>query len=615
MKRSLALFLFILLLAHGWTLKISAQSPAGKAAAPSQKATSGRQQEQNIEGNWQGIIETGGGKLRLVLKLSATPEGGLRASVDSPDQGAMNLAVDTVTLTNGTLRFEMKQLRAAYEGTLNRDRSEILGTWQQGGSSLGLIFKRADASSQVATNAPAASAVQRGRVQFKPCGREELPNDALCGKYEVFEDRKAKTGRRIALNILLLPALSERAAPDPLFYLAGGPGGAATNYAGAPFMTRLRRERDVVLVDQRGTGQSNPLQCNLFGARDDMRGFFSDYYREDALNTCRAELEKVANLTLYTTTIAMEDLDEVRSALGYERINLYGGSYGTRAALFYLRQFPKQVRAVALFGVAPPEYKIPLPFAKGTQHAMDRLIEDCAADNICRAAFPNLRAEFEAVLLKLDKGPLDVSAMNVVTKQQQQIKLTRAGFVDLVRLMLYFPPTMSLLPLLIHQAALDNFGPIVAVGFQVYNQLEGQIARGMQLAVVCAEDAPYISEADITRETAGTFHGDTRVRAFIKACAAWPKGAVPQGFDAPIKSDAPVLLVSGEIDPVTPPWIAEAAARLLPNGRHVRIHNGSHYSYDCAENLVAAFIERGATKELDASCLEQIKRLPFNPGK
>ncbi|MBD0327267.1 MAG: alpha/beta hydrolase, partial [Pyrinomonadaceae bacterium] len=493
---------------------------------------------------------------------------------------------------------------------LSLDRSEILGTWRQGGNSLGLLFRRSDGEAQAS-----AAPVLRGRVQFKLCGRDELPKDALCGQYEVFENRATRMGRKLALNILLLPALSEKPAPDPLFYLAGGPGAAASSYAPAWFMTRLRRERDVVLVDQRGTGESNPLNCKLHGEPTDMRGYFVGYFSEEALKTCRTELEKVADLSLYSTEIAMDDLDEVRAALGYNRINLYGGSYGTTAALSYMRQHPKQVRAAALFGVAPPDYKIPLPFARGVQHAMNRLFEDCAADNACRAAFPNLRAEFEAVLARLDKGPVNVTATNVVTKQQQSFSLTRAAFVDSVRLMLYFPPTLSVLPLLIHQAALGNFGPLVTVAFQVMSQLEGQIARGMQLSVICAEDVPFISEADIKRETAGTFYGDTRVRAFVKACEGWPKSRVQQSFSSPVKSDAPVLIVSGEIDPVTPSWIATAAARHLPNSRQLLIRNGSHYSYECAENIIAEFLDRGTTQALDASCLEQIRRLPFSPGK
>lgn len=609
MKRFLNISLLFLVFAQGLMTGASAQRPARAAASTPQQSSGGNASE--IQGEWPGVLDLGATKLRLVLNLSKATDGTLKATVDSPDQGAMGLPVDTVTFTGGVLRFEMKQLIAVYEGTLSRDGSQILGTWKQNGNSLGLIFKRPQGAVAISTS----TTTRRGRIGFKPCNRAELPVEALCGTYEVFEDRVARTGRKIALNILVLPALSEKAAADPLFYLAGGPGGAATSYASAWFMTRLRRERDVVLVDQRGTGQSNPLRCNLYGDPSEMRGYFTDDISAEAIRACRAELEKVANLALYTTPLAMDDLDEVRGALGYERINIYGGSYGTTAALSYLRQYPQRVRAVAVFGVAPPDFKLPLPFAKGVQNATDRMIADCAADSACHAAFPNLRAEFEKVLTELGKGAVNVTAMNVATKQKQQLMLSRAAFVDVIRTLLYFPPTISLLPLLIHEAALGNLGAIVSVAFQVINQLEGQIARGMQLSVICAEDIPFITEQEIVRESAGTFYGETRTRAFIKACANWPKGTVGQTFAMPVKSDAPVLLVSGDVDPVTPPWIAEAAARHLSNSRQLRIHNGTHYSYDCAENLVAEFIERGTTVGLDASCLEQIRRLPFNTGK
>ncbi|HEY0407112.1 MAG TPA: alpha/beta hydrolase [Pyrinomonadaceae bacterium] len=609
MKRFLSLFLLLFVLVQGLTMRASAQQrPAGKAASAAQQAGSDGGPE--IQGEWPGVLNLGAAKLRLVLKISKATDGSLKAVVDSPDQGALGLPVDVVTFKDRALRFEMKQLGAVYEGSLSRDGSQILGTWRQGGNSIGLIFKRS-----VGAMETSAAALRRGRIAFRLCNRDELPKEALCGSYEVYEDRAARRGRRITLNILLLPALSDKAAADPLFYLAGGPGGAATSYASAWFMTRLRRERAVVLVDQRGTGKSNPLNCKLYGDPSDMRGYFTDYYSEEAIKTCRAELEKVADLTLYTTPIAMDDLDEVRGALGYDRINLYGGSYGTTAALSYLRQYPQRVRAMAVFGVAPPDFKLPLPFAKGVQNATARMIEDCAADAACHAAFPALRAEFEAVLAQLDKGPMAVTAINIVTKQPQQLTLTRAAFVDIIRTLLYFPPTISLMPLLIHQAASGNAGALVTVAYQVINQLEGQIARGMQLSVICAEDIPFITEPEIASASAGTFYGETRTRAFIKACAAWPKGATQQSFATPVRSDAPVLLVSGDVDPVTPPWIAEAAARYLPNGRQVRIHNGTHYSYECAENLVADFIERGTTKGLDASCLEQIRRPPFNTGK
>lgn len=560
---------------------------------------------QGISANWEGVLNTGAQKLRLVLKVSQAADGTLKATLDSLDQDAPDLKVDAITFDGRTLHFEMKQLLAVYDGTASSDGLEFTGVFAQGGNNLPLIFRKAG-------TAPSTATVQRGKVQMKPCNDPGFTKDALCGKYEVFEDRAAKNGRKISLNIILLPASSAKPAADALFYLVGGPGGAATGTAGASFMPRLRRERDVVLVDQRGTGGSNPLACNVFGDQPDMRAWFAEY-PFDKLRECRERLEKVANLKLYTTSIAMDDLDEVRAAFGYDKINLYGGSYGSTAALVYLRQHPDHVRTVTVFGVAPPDAKIPLSFAKGTQHAMDRLFEDCAAESACNAAFPKLREEFDAVLKQFDKGPVEAKATNLFTGQVKQLSVTRDAFVDSIRVLLYVPQAMAAMPLLIHLAAQGNIGPLVSVGFQVAHQITSQLYRGMQFSVICAEDMPFINDDEVKRSSEGTFYGDSRVRLTQKACAEWPRASVPASFLEPVKGNAPVLMVSGELDPVTPPGLADETARNLPNSRRLIVHNATHTSYDCVERVVADFIDRGSTSGLDVSCLEQIRRLPFAP--
>ncbi|MDQ3818552.1 MAG: alpha/beta hydrolase, partial [Acidobacteriota bacterium] len=242
---------------------------------------------------------------------------------------------------------------------------------------------------------------QAPRPFLSPCRPPEVNSRAWCGKYEVFEDRASKRGRKIALNMVVLPALTEKHAPDPVFFIAGGPGQGAASLAGVVGegpLASVRQERDLVFLDQRGTGESNPLNCNLFADAADLRAYFEDMFPIEAMRACRNQLEKVADLKLYTTSIAIEDLDEVRGALGYDRINLYGGSYGTTVALAYLRRYREHVRTVVLAGVAPTGLKLPLPFAKGAQYAIAHLLDDCAADSSCREAFPNLKEEFRLVL-------------------------------------------------------------------------------------------------------------------------------------------------------------------------------------------------------------------------
>ena len=565
---------------------------------------SGFGQTPGISGNWESVLKIGDLKLRLVLKISDGPNGQLQAVMDSPDQNANNLEVDSIRLQGNVLRFEMKKLYITYEGTLNTAGSEITGTFTQAGTSAPLIFRKQGV-------AQSSAPVKRGNVQLKPCNNPSLTSDALCVKYEVFENRATRTGRRIPLNIILLPAKSSKPAPDPLFYLAGGPGAAATGYADAPFMEGLRRNRDVVLVDQRGTGESNPLNCAPFGSREDMRGYFGEQFPVEIIRACRAALEKVADLKLYTTSIAMDDLDEVRTALGYDRINVYGGSYGSTTTLVYLRQHGDHVRSAAVFGVAPPAAKIPLSFSQGVQNAVNRLFADCAADQACKTAYPDLQADFKKVMARFDNGPVEVDVTNVYTRATQKVTVTRDAFVDGIRQMLYVPNASAALPALIHLGANGNLGGLVGTAFQVVSHIDPRISRGMQLSVICAEDAPFITEDDIKTTSANSFYGDARVRPTLKACAEWPQAKVAASFLDPVKSDVPVLLVSGELDPVTPPWLAQIVAKTLSRSRLVIVPHATHNSYECIENVVADFIDKGTTEGLDISCVEKIRRPPF----
>jgi len=560
---------------------------------------------QTIAGNWEGTLKIGDLNLRLILKIETLTDGGFRAAMDSLDQpNGNNLKVDSITFENKLLRFEMKALYVVYEGTLSNDGTEIAGTFAQAGGSYRLLFRKSGVVKPQVT-------VQRGRVQMTACNNPNLTSAALCAKYEVFENRATKSGRKIPLNIVLLPSVNPKPVPDPLFYLAGGPGGAATAYAPEKFIDGLRRNRDVVLVDQRGTGESYPLNCPSPGSREDMRGYFGEQFPLERIKACRTELEKIADFTQYTTAIAMDDLDEVRAVLGYDRINVYGGSYGSTTSLVYLRQHGDHVRSVAVVGVAPPAAKIPLSFARGVQDSMNRLFADCAAEPACKAAYPNVAEEFKSVVAKFDNGPVEVEAGNVYTKATQKVLVTRDAFVDAIRQLLYVPNAAAALPALIHLGANGNLGPIVGTAFQVVSQIDARIARGMQLSVICAEDTPFITADDIKTTSANSFYGDARVRPTIKACSEWPHAKVPASFLDPVKSDVPVLLVSGALDPVTPPWIAETVAKTLSHSKLVVIQNATHSSYECVENLIADFIDKGTTENLDASCVEKIRRPPF----
>jgi pimeloyl-ACP methyl ester carboxylesterase len=452
-----------------------------------------------------------------------------------------------------------------------------------------------------------------GTVTLQPCPGAGV-SEARCGTVSVFEDRAAKAGRKISLHLVVVPHQGKTAAPDPVFWFEGGPGGAATQAVGPVSQLYLRdllADHDLVFVDQRGTGASNPLQCRSIGEDPaDVAAYYGKLFPPALIRACRQQLESIADLRQYTTSVAMDDLDDVRRALGYERINLAGASYGTTAALVYMRQHPEHVRSAFLVGVATPGFKLPLPFARAAQHAWDQLLTDCAADQSCRTAFPRLREEFDAVLATFDRGPVRIRVADPSSGQIQTVTLERENYVEHIRLLLYSTRAASFVPLVVHRAFQGDFAPFVEMAAR-FNMGAG-LARGMYFSVTCTEDVPFIAEADIVAETRGTFLGDRRVRAHAAACREWTHGTAPTGFGDNVRSEAPVILFSGEADGATPPWIATNALATLPNGRQLLApHTGHQMDSPCIWGAMQALIRTASAKSVNASCVSQLIRPPF----
>jgi len=451
------------------------------------------------------------------------------------------------------------------------------------------------------------------RLVLERCRVPRPAVDVRCGALEVFEDRAAKSGRTLALNVLVLPALTASPAPDPIFVLAGGPGlGAATAVDGAvvEFFRPMRARRDVVFVDQRGTGESHRLACRL-SAGVGAQAAFGELLPPERVRACREALEKIADLRLYTTPIAMDDLDDVRAALGYAKINLYGVSYGTLAALQYLRQHPSRTRSLALSGVATPAQKLPLQFAAGAQAALDRLIEDCAADEACRRAYPDLAADARAVFAQFDEGPVTFELPRA-DGAPERVSMSRPVFAERLRLMLYSVRSASRVPVVLHRAAHGRWVPFARASSPSLLGGSLSLALGMYFSVTCSESVPTLTEDDVVRGSRGSFVGEERTRVHMRACREWTRGDVPAEYYAPVRSRAPVLMLSGELDPATPARYATEAARTLPNARQVLIRSVAHdYFADCLRDLVADFFARGSARDLDARCVETLGRPPF----
>jgi pimeloyl-ACP methyl ester carboxylesterase len=463
-----------------------------------------------------------------------------------------------------------------------------------------------------AQQAPARPVYQK----LKPCKIEGLAEEVLCGTMSVWENRAAQSGRKIDLYMAVLPALSPNPAPDPVFYISGGPGyGSAGEAAGlAQFLADIRKQRDIVLVDQRGIGKSHPLHCDLPGGENDLQGYMRTLFPMAALKACEPKLAAQADLTQYTTEIAMDDLDDVRAWLGYERINVFGGSYGTRAAQAYMRQHPDHVRSAILTGVMIMDARMPFYHARKAQESIDKLFDDCAADESCRAAFPDLRGDLAKVIARLEQGPVKQTVKDPKTGKPVELSIPRGAFTTTLRAMQYNAFLSARIPLYVHLAAQGDYGPMMRM--TVLDRTDPNWDIGAYLSITCAEDVARIDPKEVPALIANTYQGDDRIRDQVEACSFWPRARVSEGFFKPVESLAPTLMLTGWLDPATPPEWAVEVQRRLPNSLNVVIRDGGHgpgglAHVECYTRLLSDFIANGTPFGLDTSCVKEMKRPAF----
>jgi pimeloyl-ACP methyl ester carboxylesterase len=434
----------------------------------------------------------------------------------------------------------------------------------------------------------------------------------LCGTYDVFEDREGRGRQKIRLNIAVLPAASDTPRPDPIFYLAGGPGGAATARATAFASSWMREDRDLVMIDQRGSGASHPLRCRLRGGPDDVQGYtLTAFDQLDQLEACRNELGTSADLGLYGTPAAVDDIDEVREALGYHQINLLGLSWGSRTALVYMRRHPTHLRRVIANGIVPLSLTYPLFHARDSQRSLDLLLEECAHDEACSTAFPDLGSEFQAVLDRLEAAPATVTVSHPDTGQPVAIELTRAAFTEWVRWFLSSLWGTRWFPIYVNQAFVGNLEPVaqdLVETTQFYNQ---RLAIGQLMSVVCPEDVARIEPSDIPSTTAGTFMGAARVYQVLDACGLWPPGDIAPDYGDPVSSDVPTLLWSGTLDPRCPPSWGDDAAQHLERSLHLVVPGAHGVTGPCIDAVSREFLDSATPLDVDTSCVESIVLPPF----
>jgi pimeloyl-ACP methyl ester carboxylesterase len=459
--------------------------------------------------------------------------------------------------------------------------------------------------------------VQKATLDLKACRVKGVDSEVKCATLDVFENRETKQGRKIALNIVVLPASARIKENDPIFLFAGGPGQAATDLAqqALQMLGSLNDKRDIVLIDQRGTGKSNLLNCKI--PEDDTPGMADPTLRDAIIKKftieCRDDLAKKADLTQYTTTIAMADYDDVRIALGADKINMFGASYGTRSSMEYLRRYPAQVRSVVIDGVAPPSMALGMDFARDAGAAYEKMLSDCAANPGCKKSFPDLRADVDALLLKLAKTPVKTPVIDGVTGLTKEIDIGRDALLGAIFSSLYVPELAAVLPQSIAKAKQGDYTPLFAQTALFADGMEDKIAYGMRLSVACAEDVPRYTQADLEKQTTRAPFGRLFVDQMALSCAVWPKGKMASDFTEPLKSDKPVLVLSGGLDPVTPSVHGEEVKKSLSNALHLIAPNAGHgvASRGCAPKLVKKFFETASVAGIDGECLKKPPRPMF----
>ncbi len=433
---------------------------------------------------------------------------------------------------------------------------------------------------------------------------------ARCGFLRVPENPDDPDGRHIDIHVAVASATSTETAADPVFFFAGGPGQAASEtwVMMRGTLDKIRKQRDIVMIDQRGTGQSNKLQCTVPEDLDPWQDFDMDAVvglTQECLETLDGDPR------FYTTTIAMRDYDLVRQAMGYQRINLMGVSYGTRAAQVYLRNYPEAVRSVTLDSV------LPMQLALGQEHAamLDRAValvfEDCRQEPLCSERFGEGLDGIYPLFEALREAPRPTSMVNPVTGVREDIKVDADMLAAALRFLSYSSETQAMLPLLVHEAVTTGrLERIAAQALLVMQGLNEMLAKGMELSVLCSEDYPYFSH-DPNDST--TLMGDLFWRIIQAQCEVWPKGEVPSGFHDPVRSDTPVLLISGERDPVTPPMYADRVAETFENSLNLVARGQSHslMKHACLKKITTEFIAQGSAHGLDIACVERIGPSPF----
>ncbi len=455
------------------------------------------------------------------------------------------------------------------------------------------------------------------QIDLSACGESKPEADLLCGSFAVPENYAHPEQRQIELFVMVAPAIDSSRGLPPMYVLEGGPGGAASNFGefavtdGAMY----REGRDVVMMDLRGAGRSEPLHCLALDHKAP-QAVLGEMYPASEVEACSEELQQRVDLTQYTTANAVRDLEAVRLALGHEQIDILATSYGTRLALEYMRRHPDHVRRWVGIGALPPSSRVPLHHAEGFQRAFDLLLEECASDEDCRAAYPDLRARWQELLERLEAAPARSEYTPEGASSPVELLIPREAVVEKLRSAMYFSSAARAFPRIIDAAARGDWSPFLKLALPQPSEGPPFVADGVYLSITCSEDVSRIGDADVAPFTESTYLGSYRVAQQRRACSFWPRASLPASWGTPVVSPVPALLITGDRDPITPPSNAEEVAATLENARVVVVPHAGHLPYDgsdpvCVDGVILDFLTRDDFSAVDDSCVRALQPAPF----
>jgi pimeloyl-ACP methyl ester carboxylesterase len=433
---------------------------------------------------------------------------------------------------------------------------------------------------------------------------------AFCTQFDVPEDWNNPQGRHIQLRVALVKSSAAHPPTDLVTYLDGGPGGAATETYPviASALAPLKNKRDILLIDQRGTGGSNQLKCDQ-QKNEDPSAVKDIASTLPLVQQCLEHLRGYASPEFYTTTDANRDLEAVRQALGAPLLNIVGISYGTRAAQEYAAHYPNAVRSVVLDSTVPNTLVLGSEHARNLEAAMRAEFSLCSQNQRCRQNFGDTYQTLYRLRDHLRVHPEEVAVRDPNTFEPVRLTMNAADLGTIVRLYLYSPLTASLLPLMLHEADHGNYQPLLSQKRLLSDTLGAEISGGMELSVICSEDADLMSPRP---EDVNTLMGNAMVDRLKEACTVWPKGRRPDDFHQPWTSSVPVLVLAGQYDPVTPPVYGEEVVKTLSNSRLLLAPGQGHsvLAAGCMPKLVGDFVEDLQPGKLNADCLKELGDTP-----